>query len=64
MGILLQETNSSIKDERAWSDEFNGQIFFSHGKTNSCGVTIGFVGTKDLNTLNIKRNILGCILVI
>ena len=27
-----------------WSDEFNGDLFFSHGKTDSCGVLIGFYG--------------------
>ena len=62
--IFLQETHSSIKDEKLWIDEFEGQLFFSHGKTNSCGVAIGFVGKKVLNILNIKRDNLGCILVI
>ena len=38
--------------------------YFSHGKTNSCGVAIGFVGAKALNILNIKRDNLGRILVI
>ena len=62
--IFLQETHSSVKDEKLWNDEFEGQLFFSHGKTNSCGVAIGFVGTKALNILNIKRDNLGRILVI
>ena len=55
--IFLQETHSSV-------DEFKGQLFFSYGKTNFCGVAIGFVGTKALKILNIKRDNLGCILVI
>ena len=62
--IFLQETHSSVKDEKLWIDEFEGQLFFSHGKTNSCGVAIGFVGKKALNILNIKRDNLGRILVI
>ena len=62
--IFLQETHSSVKDEKIWNDEFEGRFFFSHGKTNSCGVAIGFVGTKALNVLNIKRDNLGRILVI
>ena len=61
--IFLQETHSSVKDEKLWNDEFEGQLFFSHGKTNSCGVAIGFVGTKALNILNITRDNLGRILV-
>ena len=62
--IFLQETHSSVKDEKLWNDEFEGQLFFSHGKTNSCGVAIGFVGTKALNILNTKRDDLGRILAI
>ena len=61
--IFLQETHSSVKDEKVWSDEFEGQLLFSHGKTNSCGVAIAFVGTKALNILNMKRDNLGRILV-
>ena len=62
--IFLQEAHFSVKNEKVWSDEFEGQLFFPHGKTNSCGVTIGFVGTKALNILNIKHDNLGRILVI
>ena len=62
--IFLQETHSSVKDEKNWNDEFKGQLFFSHGKINSCRVAIGFVGTKTLNILKIKRDNLGRILVI
>ena len=62
--IFLQETHSSVKDEKVWSDKFEGQFFFSQGKTNSCGVAIGFLGTKAFNILNIKRDNFGRILVI
>ena len=62
--IFLQETHSSIKDEKLWNDEFEGQLFFSHGKTNSCGAAISFVSTKALNILNITHDNLGRILVI
>ena len=44
-GILfLQETHSSKVTEKIWSDEFNGDLFFSHGETNSCGALVGFYG--------------------
>ena len=36
--IFLQEIYSKKDSEKRWSDEFKGQFFFSHGKTNSCGV--------------------------
>ena len=62
--IFLQETHSSVKGEKVWSDEIEGQLFFSHSKTNFCGVAIGFVSTKALNILNVKLDNLGLILVI
>ena len=39
--IFLQETHSSVKDEKVWSDEIEGLLFFSHGETSSCGVAFG-----------------------
>ena len=62
--IFLQETHSSVKDEKIWNDEFEGHLFSSHGKNNFCGVAIGFAGIEALNILNIRRNNLGRILVI
>lgn len=47
-GILfLQETHSSIDTEKQWNDEFKGQIYFSHGKTNSCDVLAAFYGNMN-----------------
>ena len=44
-GILFsQETHFSNVTEIIWSDEFNGDLFFSYGKTNSCGVLVRFYG--------------------
>ena len=62
--IFLQETHSSSKDEKRWKDEFKGQLFFSHGKTNSCGVAIGFYGTKSFELINKIEDKAGRILVI
>ena len=42
--IFLQETHSSADEEKRWCDELNGSLHFSHGKTNSGGVAIGYVG--------------------
>ena len=36
--LFLQETHSKSKIEQKWKEDFKGQVFFSHGKTNSCGV--------------------------
>ena len=44
----MQETHSSIKDEKIWKDDFKGDLFFSHGKTNSYGLAIGCYGIFQL----------------
>ena len=33
--LFLQETHSSLKEERKWKYNFQGPLFFSHGKSNS-----------------------------
>ena len=32
--LFLRETHSTINDELKWNDEFNGKLYFSHGKPN------------------------------
>ena len=46
--LFLQEIHSSSKDEIKWKDKFKGEVFFWHGETNSCGVSIGYILEKDL----------------
>ena len=50
--VFLQETHLSIRDGKKWEDEFRGKLFFSNGKTNSCGISIGYYGTKKLEVIN------------
>ena len=50
--IFLQETHSLSNDELKWKDEFGGPLF-SHGKSNSCGVAIGYCDTEDFKVVNI-----------
>ena len=48
-GILfLQETQSSVETGKQLNDEFKGQLYFSHGKTNSRGVLTGFYGNINV----------------
>ena len=42
--LLLQETHSSLIDEKKSADELKGPIFFSHDKTYPCGVGVGYTG--------------------
>ena len=50
--VFLQETHSSLKDEQKWKDGFKGPLFFSHGKSNSCVVTIGYWETETFKVIN------------
>ena len=36
--LLIEVTQSSSKVEQKWKEDFKCHVFFSHGKTNSCGV--------------------------
>ena len=50
--LSLQETNSTVNDEIKCKDDFKGEVFYSHGKSNSCGVPIFFIGSEILYTRN------------
>ena len=62
--MLLQETHSSLADEKKWADELKGLTFFSHGKTNSCGVAIVYIGSNKVDVLDKKIDKNGRILVL
>ena len=44
--------SSSVGDEKRWCEELNGNLYFSHGKTNSGGVAIGYAGSKSFVLAN------------
>ena len=50
--IFLQETHSFVDEEKRWCNELNGSLYFSHGKTNSGGVAIGYVGSRSFVLTN------------
>ena len=62
--IFLQETHSSVDDEKRWCDELNGSLYFSHGKTNLGGVAIRYVGSKSFVLANQTADKNGCLLLI
>ena len=49
----MQEIHSSLADEKKLVHELKGPIFFSHGKTNSCGVAIRYIGNNKVDILDI-----------
>ena len=46
--LFLQESHSTISCEKNWKDEFGGDLLFSHGSSNYCGVLIAFFGNQDI----------------
>ena len=62
--LFLQETHSSSDDKQKWHDSFGGNTFFSHGKTNSCGVLISYIGTHNFVVNNQKTDNDGQILIL
>ena len=46
--FFLQETHSTVNYEIKWEDDFKGKAFYSHGKSNSGGVLICFIGSRKL----------------
>ena len=50
--MFLQEIYLTVNDEIKWKDDFKGEVFYSRGKSNSCGVLICFIDSKNLFTRN------------
>ena len=46
---FLQEQHSTKENKIKTKDKFDSNLFFSHGKSNSCGVLIGFSGNKTFS---------------
>ena len=49
--IFLQETHSSEDTFNNWRNDFKGEVFFSHGSTSSCSVMVGYMGSKNFNSI-------------
>ena len=47
-----------------WSDEFDGDLLFSNGETNSCGVLVGFYGNVNYSVKKKLSDNSGRILVL
>ena len=60
--LFLQETHSFYDTVINWRNDFKGELFFSHGTINSCGVMIGYLYSNKIN--RIKNDNQGRILVV
>ena len=66
-GIKASEkrlTHCSVDVQKKWNDDYQGQLFFSHGKTNSWGITIGYNGKKSFELLSKFNDKSGRIIII
>ena len=61
--IFLQETHSSEDTFNEWQDNFK-ELFFSHGTTSSCGVMIGYLGSKKFSVNKICKDDNGRVLIV
>ena len=50
----MQETHSTLADEKLWEDDWGGKIAFSHGKSNSRGVCIMMNISADLHDKSVE----------
>ena len=62
--LFLQETHSSSKVEQKWKEDFKGDVFFSHGKTNSCDVLTVYFGKETFNAKKQETDNEDCILIL
>ena len=62
--MFLQETHSVSDDENTWNDDFKGQVFISHGTSNSSGVLIAYLGFKFFVVKTKRKNHAGCVLIL
>ena len=62
--LFLQETHSISNDENACTDDFKGQVFFSHGTPNSRPVLIAYLGSKSFVVKNKRNDDAGRILIL
>ena len=47
----MQETHSMKENEIRWNDDFNTQIHYFHGTSNSCGVFIAIFCSKTYTVM-------------
>ena len=61
---FLQETHSTPNDEGKWRKQWKGEIFFSHGTSNSTGVAILFSKNSPFKVLKESKDTSGRILIL
>ena len=63
-GFVFCNRHTPPLRKKQWSDNFKGKIFYSHGTTISCGVSIAFLGSKFLEVVETRNDDQGRILIV
>ena len=50
--VFLRKHIALLITQKIWCDKLNGNLYFSHWKTNLCGVAIGYLGSKSFVLAN------------
>ena len=64
MAFCFRKKHSTKENEIRWNDDFNGQIHFSYGKSNSCSILIAFFGNITYTVTNKASDKHGRIMII
>ena len=62
--VFLQETHSTENLEKEWRSQWGGEMFFSHGTSNSTGCAIAFSKNFSVKIVNQSRDNFGRLLIL
>ena len=60
--FFIQEAHCTPETEEEWKKSWDGDLFFSHGKSNSTGVVTGFTKNFDIDIKRYRKTIMGAFL--
>ena len=62
--VFLQETHSTEKSEKEWKSQWGGNIYFSHGTSNSTGCAIAFSDNFSVKIVSETKDSFGRFLIL
>ena len=62
--VFLQETHSTEKFEKEWMSQWGGNIYFSHGTSNSTGCAIAFSENFSVKIVSETKDCFGRFLIL
>ena len=62
--MSFHRKHSPVETEKKWTDDLKDKIYYSHGKTNSCGVLIDIYGSLNICVKNKESDNYGIVLIL